>query len=82
MTLSIASFQIQFQGGFSCKQLDVQSKDILKTLSFYPRDVNDWQTFEFESPIDVSTLRLILLQPTDFFGRIVVYHIKFFESVK
>merc|ERR1712013_876190 len=78
-TTKIAEFHIQFQGGFSCKQIDVQSKELADTISFYPDDVNEIQKFTLPEPVGFSTLRLVCLQPTDFFGRIVVYHVKFFS---
>ena len=80
-TTKIAEFHIQFQGGFSCKQIDVQSKELTDTISFYPDDVNEMQIFTLPEPVGFNTLRLVCLQPTDFFGRIVVYHVKFFSPV-
>lgn len=74
--------EIQFQGGFSCKQLEILNKSeqnedqIIET--FYPEDVNMMQTFIFtnECGVSLKNIKLRLLKASDFFGRIIVYHLK------
>jgi len=82
--VTITSIQIQFQGGFSCKQVDL--KNMEKTnkpekFSFlYPEDINNMQMFVLEKSIFVSTLHILLNKPTDMFGRIIIYNLNFFGN--
>lgn len=80
----ISGLHIQFQGGFSCKQIDFTESNPAETganscclSSIYPEDVNNKQVFQLDKELKTTTLRLLMLKPTDFFGRIIVYHLDF-----
>ena len=77
---SVSQICIQFQGGFSCKQIEVKNcdgDDGIIVQSLYPEDTNNKQTFPLDAPLEVRSLKLLLTQPTDFFGRIIIYHLDF-----
>lgn len=78
--IQLSSFSIQFQGGFTCKQIDVQNEKKETIFSCYPEDVNSTQKFQLDATTKLKSLKLLLLQPTDFFGRIIIYNLKFYQN--
>ncbi|KAG0260046.1 Nuclear receptor 2C2-associated protein, partial [Linnemannia exigua] len=77
--VSIASFQLMFQGGFvgkTCQVLAwIDSNEFVDMMRFYPEDINPLQTFpvaEAEKQI-TSRVKIVFESSTDFFGRITVY---------
>eukprot|EP00111_Clytia_hemisphaerica_P008902 TCONS_00025993-protein len=78
--ITISRIEVQFQGGFSSKQIDLldlaNDQNILTSL--YPEDVNNNQIFELEKPVSVTMLKLNLLKPTDMFGRMIVYNLNIY----
>ncbi|XP_063770632.1 nuclear receptor 2C2-associated protein [Pseudophryne corroboree] len=74
----VSEIHIQFQGGFSSRSCILEGclKDgeLEKIAEFYPEDINALQRFVFTEQ-DVEKLRLTFPTSTDFFGRIVVYHL-------
>uniref|UniRef100_A0A8D0L638 Nuclear receptor 2C2-associated protein n=1 Tax=Sphenodon punctatus TaxID=8508 RepID=A0A8D0L638_SPHPU len=77
-TVTVSHVQIQFQGGFAsrlCRLEGCRKGEELATVSdFYPEDVNSLQSFEV-GPATLDKLKLTFENSTDFFGRIVVYHL-------
>lgn len=81
-TVEISKIEIQFQGGFSCKEVElVDMNNLDQTPSnLYPDDINNMQTFMLDKPVKLSTLRMNLKKPTDTFGRMIIYHLSFFGT--
>ncbi|XP_057294797.1 nuclear receptor 2C2-associated protein-like [Hydractinia symbiolongicarpus] len=80
----VTDIHVQFQGGFSCKQFDVKlfrdgNEETL--CSCYPEDVNVMQQFKLESVDESSKIKLLFTKHTDFFGRIIIYNLKFYGKV-
>ncbi|XP_040597981.1 nuclear receptor 2C2-associated protein isoform X2 [Mesocricetus auratus] len=75
----VMQLQVQFQGGFSCRHSYLegsQSGDTLnKIVDFYPEDTNALQTFSIPT-VEVDRLKLTFEDTTDFFGRVVIYHLR------
>ncbi|XP_068127376.1 nuclear receptor 2C2-associated protein [Hyperolius riggenbachi] len=73
-----SEIHIQFQGGFSSRNIILEgclkNEDLVTLTEFYPEDINALQKFEFTEQC-VEKLRLSFPSSTDFFGRIVVYHL-------
>ncbi|XP_048198615.1 nuclear receptor 2C2-associated protein isoform X2 [Perognathus longimembris pacificus] len=71
--------QIQFQGGFSSRRGLLEGSrrgDTLnKILEFYPEDNNSLQTFPVPTTV-VDQLKVTFKDPTDLFGRVVIYHLR------
>lgn len=82
----MSSFSIQFQGGFASKEAHIEIHTVnngdCKTTyeqPFYAEDINAVQHFKLnESQTNVKRIKLIFESSTDFFGRIIVYNLKFF----
>ncbi|KAM4052402.1 nuclear receptor 2C2-associated protein isoform 1-T1 [Anomaloglossus baeobatrachus] len=74
----ISEIHIQFQGGFSSRSCVLQGclkeGELVKIAEFYPEDNNALQRFDFPEQY-VEKLHLCFPNSTDFFGRIVVYHL-------
>lgn len=81
-TVKISKIEIQFQGGFSCKEVEIidMGNPDGKPNFLYPEDVNNMQTFMLDEPVNLSILRMNLKKPTDTFGRMIIYHLSFFGS--
>ena len=76
--------QIQFQGGFSSKKIILQfcdsNKAVIKETILYPKDNNLLQEFsDFES-ISSSSVKILLTDLSDMFGRVIVYQLKLYGS--
>ncbi|XP_026554190.1 nuclear receptor 2C2-associated protein [Pseudonaja textilis] len=77
-TVQASQIQIQFQGGFASQKLILQGGRKGAALStvaeFYPEDNNSLQSFPFKAePLD--KLKITFQNSSDFFGRIIVYHL-------
>lgn len=75
----LSQLQIQFQGGFSSRRGHLEGSQggdaLCKIADFYPEDNNALQTFPV--PVaEVDELKVTLEEPTDFFGRVVIYHLR------
>ncbi|XP_028712785.1 nuclear receptor 2C2-associated protein [Peromyscus leucopus] len=75
----VTQLQVQFQGGFSSRHSCLegsQGKDTLsKIVDLYPEDSNALQTFSIPT-VEVDRLKLTFEDTTDFFGRVVIYHLR------
>jgi hypothetical protein len=72
-----------FQGGFVGSTMEFQvlfEKDFETLTTFYPQDNNAWQSFEIPLPANQSirACKLCFTQSSDFFGRIVIYHLELY----
>jgi hypothetical protein len=67
-----------FQGGFAGKDCEIwilsTSGEFEKVLNFYPEDSNKMQQFAVDLN-DISGMKIVFKSSTDFYGRIVVYHL-------
>ncbi|XP_069623806.1 nuclear receptor 2C2-associated protein [Ranitomeya imitator] len=74
----ISEIHIQFQGGFSSRSCVLEGclkeGELVKIAEFYPEDNSALQRFDFPEEY-AEKLRLCFPNSTDFFGRIVVYHL-------
>lgn len=71
---------IQFQGGFAGKDCSVEGQadyeiDLIKLKEFYPEDINSLQVFPIHFDCALKSMRIMFNNSSDFFGRIVVYHL-------
>lgn len=77
--VQVTQLQVQFQGGFSSRHSRLEGSQGEETLSkiaeFYPQDTNALQTFSIPA-VEVDRLKLTLEDTTDFFGRVVIYHLR------
>lgn len=77
--VQITQLQVQFQGGFSSRHSRLEGSRGRETLSqivdFYPEDTNALQTFSIPC-VEVDRLKLTFENTTDFFGRVVIYHLR------
>ncbi|XP_010604793.1 nuclear receptor 2C2-associated protein isoform X2 [Fukomys damarensis] len=75
----VSQLQIQFQGGFSshrgCLEGSQHGEALSKIVVFYPKDDNSLQTFPIP-PAEVDQLKVTFEDTTDFFGRVVIYHLR------
>ncbi|XP_004873476.1 nuclear receptor 2C2-associated protein [Heterocephalus glaber] len=75
----VSQLQIQFQGGFSshrgCLEGSKQGEALSKIIVFYPKDNNSLQTFPVPLA-EVDQLKMTFEDTTDFFGRVVIYHLR------
>ncbi|CAI9169485.1 unnamed protein product [Rangifer tarandus platyrhynchus] len=74
----VSQLQIQFQGGFSSRQGRLEgslgSEALSKIVDFYPEDNNSLQISCFSCWVD--RLKVTFEDTTDFFGRVVIYHLR------
>ncbi|XP_045846925.1 nuclear receptor 2C2-associated protein isoform X1 [Meles meles] len=85
--IRVSQLQIQFQGGFSSRRGHLEeptpfsaagsqgSEALSKIVDFYPEDNNSLQTFPVPAA-EVDQLKVTLEDATDFFGRVVIYHLR------
>ncbi|NXX22557.1 NR2CA protein, partial [Podargus strigoides] len=85
-TVRVSQLHIQFQGGFSSRLCTLQGcragEELVKISSLYPEDTNAMQIsfatlqagFQVEQTA-LDKLKITFENSTDFFGRIVVYHL-------
>ncbi|XP_005409748.2 PREDICTED: nuclear receptor 2C2-associated protein, partial [Chinchilla lanigera] len=75
----VSQLQIQFQGGFSSQRGRLEGSQrgeaLSKIVDFYPKDDNSLQTFSVP-PAEVDQLKVTFEGATDFFGRVVIYHLR------
>uniref|UniRef100_A0A8C0FA32 Nuclear receptor 2C2-associated protein n=1 Tax=Bubo bubo TaxID=30461 RepID=A0A8C0FA32_BUBBB len=75
-TVKVSQLHIQFQGGFSSRLCTLEGEEageeLVKISALYPEDINAMQ-ISFATELD--KLKITFENSTDFFGRIVVYHL-------
>ncbi|XP_055228219.1 nuclear receptor 2C2-associated protein isoform X2 [Gorilla gorilla gorilla] len=79
--IRVSQLQIQFQGGFSsrrgCLEGSQGTQALRKIVDFYPEDNNSLQAHTFPIPAaEVDRLKVTFEDATDFFGRVVIYHLR------
>jgi hypothetical protein len=65
------SLKIQFQGGFVSTHIQINN-----SLDIYPLDINEFQEFSLAGLEIKNELKLDLLKSSDFYGRIIIYHLQ------
>ncbi|NWR96009.1 NR2CA protein, partial [Furnarius figulus] len=74
--VKVSQLHIQFQGGFSSRLCTLEGcragEELVKISELYPQDNNAMQ-ISFAKVLD--KLKITFESSTDFFGRIVVYHL-------
>ncbi|NXI54510.1 NR2CA protein, partial [Chloroceryle aenea] len=78
-TVKVSQLHIQFQGGFSSRLCTLQGcragEELVKISDLYPEDINAMQiSFQVEETV-LDKLKITFGNSTDFFGRIVIYHL-------
>uniref|UniRef100_A0A8C8AA15 Nuclear receptor 2C2-associated protein n=1 Tax=Otus sunia TaxID=257818 RepID=A0A8C8AA15_9STRI len=77
-TVKVSQLHIQFQGGFSSRLCTLEGcragEELVKISALYPEDINAMQRFQVEET-ELDKLKITFENSTDFFGRIVVYHL-------
>ncbi|XP_078527642.1 nuclear receptor 2C2-associated protein [Lissotriton helveticus] len=77
-SVQVSELHIQFQGGFASRTAKLEgsrkNEDFVKILDFYPEDINALQRFPMEAAT-IDKLKITFQESTDFFGRIIVYHL-------
>ncbi|NWX14406.1 NR2CA protein, partial [Aegotheles bennettii] len=82
-TVKVSQLHIQFQGGFSSRLCTLEGcragEELVKISDLYPEDAHAMQisfaTFQVEETV-LDKLKITFEDSTDFFGRIVVYHLR------
>ncbi|NWH43819.1 NR2CA protein, partial [Fregata magnificens] len=82
-TVKVSQLHIQFQGGFSSRLCTLEGcragEELVKISNLYPADINAMQisfaAFQVEETV-LDKLKITFENSTDFFGRIVVYHLR------
>lgn len=93
LDLRSSQLKIKFQGGFvgSVMRVSIENssnQNIFKK-HFYPDDINDMQSFPLEysdvdmpqSPTSLENVRklsIVFEKSSDFFGRVIIYHLEMF----
>ncbi|XP_013927674.1 PREDICTED: nuclear receptor 2C2-associated protein [Thamnophis sirtalis] len=77
-TVQASQIQIQFQGGFASRKCILQGgrkgENLSTVAEVYPEDNNSLQSFPFKAePLD--QLKITFQNSSDFFGRIIIYHL-------
>ncbi|XP_014256443.1 nuclear receptor 2C2-associated protein [Cimex lectularius] len=76
--VTIKGFEIQFQGGFAGKQCTFKNHTAHnEEEQFYSEDINGVQKFLLTKPMAGNIFSFHFETSTDFFGRIVIYGVKF-----
>ncbi|NWT42080.1 NR2CA protein, partial [Rissa tridactyla] len=81
-TVKVSQLHIQFQGGFSSRLCMLEGcragEELVKISDLYPEDTHAMQisfaAFQVEETV-LDKLKITFENSTDFFGRIVVYHL-------
>ncbi|NXL90987.1 NR2CA protein, partial [Alectura lathami] len=78
-TVKVSQLHIQFQGGFSSRLCTLEGcrtgEELVKISDLYPEDINAMQiSFQVEETA-LDKLKITFGNSSDFFGRIVVYHL-------
>ncbi|NXG91766.1 NR2CA protein, partial [Stercorarius parasiticus] len=85
-TVKVSQLHIQFQGGFSSRLCTLEGcragEELVKISDLYPEDTHAMQIsfaalqagFQVEETV-LDKLKITFENSTDFFGRIVVYHL-------
>lgn len=67
--------RVQFQGGFVGTHLLVND-----SVNLYPLNNNNFQEFNIvNGTIDNNVLKIEILKSSDFYGRIIIYHLQIFS---
>ncbi|XP_059494439.1 nuclear receptor 2C2-associated protein [Stegostoma tigrinum] len=78
-TVRVTELQLQFQGGFTGRACRLEGgrkgSNLVKIADFYPEDTNCLQRFSIHEESVTDRLKIIFEESTDFFGRIVIYHL-------
>ncbi|NXF35122.1 NR2CA protein, partial [Nyctibius bracteatus] len=79
-TVKVSQLHIQFQGGFSSRLCTLEGcrtgEEPVKISELYPEDINAMQiSFATVEETELDKLKITFENSTDFFGRIVVYHL-------
>ncbi|XP_015283859.1 PREDICTED: nuclear receptor 2C2-associated protein [Gekko japonicus] len=77
-TVKVSQVQIQFQGGFASRKCTLygcsRGEELSQIAEVYPEDSNSLQSFSLPEAL-LDKLKITFEDSTDFFGRIVVYHL-------
>ncbi|NWU73227.1 NR2CA protein, partial [Pterocles burchelli] len=77
-TVRVSQLHIQFQGGFSSRLCTLEGcrmgEELVKISDLYPEDINAMQISFVEETV-LDKLKITFGNSTDFFGRVVVYHL-------
>ncbi|XP_055514652.1 nuclear receptor 2C2-associated protein [Leucoraja erinacea] len=78
-SVKVTELQLQFQGGFTGRTCRLQGSrggaNFMKITNFYPEDTNCLQRFSISEESIVDKLKVIFEESSDFFGRIILYHL-------
>ncbi|NXI35336.1 NR2CA protein, partial [Galbula dea] len=81
-TVKVSQLHIQFQGGFSSRLCTLEGcrtgEELVKIAALYPEDINAMQISFPAGGVEetvLDQLKITFENSTDFFGRIVVYHL-------
>ncbi|XP_054031101.1 nuclear receptor 2C2-associated protein [Dryobates pubescens] len=77
-SVKVSQLHLQFQGGFSSRLCTLEGcragEELVKISQLYPEDTNAMQRFQVQETV-LDKLKITFESSTDFFGRIVVYHL-------
>ncbi|XP_062366003.1 nuclear receptor 2C2-associated protein isoform X2 [Cinclus cinclus] len=76
--VKVSQLHIQFQGGFSSRLCTLEGcrtgEELVKISELYPQDSHAMQRFQVEETV-LDKLKITFGSSTDFFGRVVIYHL-------
>ncbi|NXI20614.1 NR2CA protein, partial [Irena cyanogastra] len=77
--VKLSELHVQFQGGFSSRLCTLEGcrtgEELVKISELYPQDSHAMQiSFQVEETV-LEKLKITFGSSTDFFGRVVVYHL-------
>ncbi|NWT06334.1 NR2CA protein, partial [Mionectes macconnelli] len=76
--VKVSQLHVQFQGGFSSRLCTLEGckagEELVKISELYPQDSHAMQ-ISFTTKTVLDKLKITFENSTDFFGRIVVYHL-------
>ncbi|XP_057896824.1 nuclear receptor 2C2-associated protein [Melospiza georgiana] len=77
--VKLSQLHIQFQGGFSSRLCTLEGcrtgEELVKISELYPQDSHAMQSFQVQETV-LDELKITFGSSTDFFGRVVVYHLQ------
>lgn len=81
---TLAKVDFQFQGGFSSRKILLQycdqSKTVIQESTLHPIDNNLLQEFKDFENISANSVKIVLNDLSDMFGRVILYQLKLYTS--
>ncbi|KAK5637730.1 hypothetical protein RI129_000094, partial [Pyrocoelia pectoralis] len=82
---TLSRIDFQFQGGFSSRKILLQfcdqNKAVIQESILYPTDNNLLQEFNDFTSVCAHSVKIVLDDLSDMFGRVILYQLKLYTSL-